>query len=273
MDIEGKCPTPVQLGNSGWDILHSSAAVYPNHPNPEQQEAMRGFLHGMSYVYACNWCAYHMRLYMREHPPDVRDKRHVSRYVCELHNEVNARLGKEQVSCEPEVLLKRWHPGYPDRMEDRPTMEEQVAAAQAKQERERREAAQAQEEAEAQRRRMLFQRGETPRSGDSWRQWERQGEAGGAQHERAAAAPRTDPTAPSTNQSRAAGGSSSKWWGFGGGDSKRIRDPPPANPSAAVKAGGGSSGGGKVADTETDVESVLARLKRCQVYCPEEDQK
>lgn len=89
---------------------------------------MAQFIHGFSYTYPCNWCAYHMRLYLKDHLPDVRDKFSVTQFFCELHNNVNEHLNKPQYNCDPMHVLKRWHPGYPDKMEDKPSMEEQVEA-------------------------------------------------------------------------------------------------------------------------------------------------
>lgn len=124
--IPGACPTPVELGNSGWNILHSSAAIYPYHPTRKQQAIMRGYLEGWSHFYACRWCAHHLRGWMAEHPPQVSDKLAVTRYVCEMHNAVNEHTGKEQYDCDPMNVLKRWHPGFPDKMADRPSPEEEI---------------------------------------------------------------------------------------------------------------------------------------------------
>ncbi|CAD2221933.1 Erv1p [Angomonas deanei] len=131
-DIPGSPPSPIELGNAGWSILHSAAAVYPYKPTKEQKEAMKGFIYGWSHVYACNWCAYHMRRYVAEHPPVVDDKISVSRYICAFHNNVNEHVGNPTYSCDPDVLLRRWHPGYPNNMADHPSMEERVAAEEKK---------------------------------------------------------------------------------------------------------------------------------------------
>ncbi|CCW65292.1 unnamed protein product [Phytomonas sp. EM1] len=129
--IPGTCPTPLELGRAGWDILHTAAATYPYQPTPAQQKAMRDFIYSWSEVYACEWCGYHMRRYLQSHPPLVDDKPAITRYLCELHNDVNRRLGKEIYDCDPANVLRRWHPKFPD-MQDQPRMEERVAEAFAK---------------------------------------------------------------------------------------------------------------------------------------------
>jgi mitochondrial FAD-linked sulfhydryl oxidase len=295
-DIPGKCPTPAELGVSGWNILHSSAAVYPYKPTEVQQKAMKSFIESWAHVYACSWCAYHMRDYVQKHPPDVRDKVSVSRYVCELHNEVSERLGKDLFDCSPDVVLRRWHPGYPDKMEDKPTIEEQLAASAKK----KAEAAAAQRrQQEAEERRFsdfgLPARDATPREAAGWRD--------PSTATKAAAAAKTS-------------SSSQRWWFFGSSafnsvpstspaavpppsdtssplrDSRSVNDSP-ATAKSAAPVGSGSAASGwnaahaagavmpttlaqtpnraKAADDETDVDAVLERLKRCQVYCPEDE--
>lgn len=198
--IDGKPPNPIEVGNAGWTILHTSAAAFPNKPSDDQKSAMSSFIYSWSKVYACGHCAYHMRTVLATKPPVVDSKRAVSQYVCELHNNVNYMLGKETYDCDPEVVLKRWHPTYPN-MDDEPTIEEQIASA----------------------------------------------------------AISTAATASPSSSSSSNGGSRRWGWGSSSG---------PGNsgaPSAAKN--------GKVADSETDPMAVLARLKACQVYCPEKDEK
>ena len=72
-----------------------------------------------------------MRRELERHPPVVDNKREASRYICILHNKVNKLLHKDEYNCDPDVVLKRWHPTYPE-MDDVPTIEEQLAAQKAK---------------------------------------------------------------------------------------------------------------------------------------------
>lgn len=131
--IPGKAPSPVELGNSGWNILHSAAAVFPYKPSKEEKKGMEQLLYGFSYSYACSWCAYHMRLYLKDNPPEVEHKHMITQYICRFHNNVNEHLKKPLINCDnTEELLRRWHPGYPDRMQDKPSWEVRMAEAQKK---------------------------------------------------------------------------------------------------------------------------------------------
>jgi hypothetical protein len=194
--IDGNLPTPFELGNAGWIILHTAAAAFPNAPSTDQKNAMRDFIQSWSKVYACSHCAYHMRTVLATKPPVVENKRAVSRYICELHNDVNYMLGKDTYDCDPDVVLKRWHPAYPN-MDDEPTIEEQIAASNV-----------------------------------------------------------------ATVVPPKAGGSSRRWWGSN-----------QASTTASDSSSAAPPRTGKVADSETDPAAVLARLKGCQVYCPEKDER
>eukprot|EP00672_Neobodo_designis_P027734 CAMPEP_0174854090 /NCGR_PEP_ID=MMETSP1114-20130205/29944_1 /TAXON_ID=312471 /ORGANISM="Neobodo designis, Strain CCAP 1951/1" /LENGTH=190 /DNA_ID=CAMNT_0016088763 /DNA_START=30 /DNA_END=602 /DNA_ORIENTATION=+ len=124
-----EAPSPEDIGRAGWTILHTTAAAFPNHPSASQQQDFRDFIRSWSRVYPCSVCSYHMRQELQRRDIVATNKREASRFVCELHNSVNSMLGKPEADCDPEKLLKRWHPGYPDAMEDEPTIEQQLAAA------------------------------------------------------------------------------------------------------------------------------------------------
>jgi hypothetical protein len=125
-------PSPEEIGRAGWTVLHTTAAAFPHRPTDQQRKDMRDFIRSWSRVYPCSICAYHMRQQLLVMPPDVTDKRSFSRWTCELHNSVNTLLDKEVVDCDPEKVLRRWHPTYPY-MDDEPTPEELIARHQQQQ--------------------------------------------------------------------------------------------------------------------------------------------
>ena len=49
---------------------------------------------------------------LRSHPPDTTDRVRFSRWMCELHNEVNQRLDKKQFDCSK--VDERWLEGWKD---------------------------------------------------------------------------------------------------------------------------------------------------------------
>ena len=117
---------PDDIGRAGWTILHTTAAAYPHHPTEQQRRHLYNFIMSWSHVYPCSICSYHMRQELRKQPPTVSSKRDASAFICRLHNSVNELLGKDTEDCDPDAVLKKWHPSYPD-MDDQPTIEEQIA--------------------------------------------------------------------------------------------------------------------------------------------------
>eukprot|EP01060_Flectonema_neradi_P037844 TRINITY_DN774_c1_g1_i1.p1 TRINITY_DN774_c1_g1~~TRINITY_DN774_c1_g1_i1.p1 ORF type:complete len:215 (+),score=40.10 TRINITY_DN774_c1_g1_i1:55-645(+) len=112
--MDHTAPDPEDIGRSGWTVLHTMAAAYPQRPTEEQKDRMWGFLNGWSHLYPCTHCAAHMRLDMKKHPPQVDSKEDLNIWVCKLHNKVNDVLGKDKFPCELDKLLQRWHPTYPE---------------------------------------------------------------------------------------------------------------------------------------------------------------
>ena len=94
------CPADVeQLGRATWTFLHTTAAYYPERPTPTQRANMLGLLNSLPSLYPCSHCASHLDGNMKEHPPDVSGRVALSRWLCERHNDVNERLGKEKFDC------------------------------------------------------------------------------------------------------------------------------------------------------------------------------
>jgi FAD-linked sulfhydryl oxidase len=142
----------IELGHSTWAFLHSMAAYYPDQPTPAQQQLMRQLIEGVGEFYPCPSCAAHMRHQLQSRPPDVSSPAALSRWggagarrrtrgcapgllqptarslcalreprppwtarrrwFCELHNEVNERLGRERFNCD--VVFQRWRSGPAD---------------------------------------------------------------------------------------------------------------------------------------------------------------
>jgi FAD-linked sulfhydryl oxidase len=107
------CPPDAErLGRATWTFLHTTAAYYPERPTPSQRVNMLGLLHALPVLYPCSYCAVHLGESMREHPPDVSGRARLSRWLCERHNEVNERLGKDKFDCDK--TQERWRDGPSD---------------------------------------------------------------------------------------------------------------------------------------------------------------
>ena len=76
---------------------------------------MLALLYVLPVLYPCSACAQHLGERMHARPPDVNGRAALSRWLCERHNEVNERLGKEAFECSAvERLDERWKDGPAD---------------------------------------------------------------------------------------------------------------------------------------------------------------
>jgi FAD-linked sulfhydryl oxidase len=105
-------PDSEQLGKSTWTLLHTMAAYYPEVPSYEQQRNMRKFLDTFSQFYPCWYCAEHLRDEMIKMPPKVESKKSLGKWLCDMHNVVNERLGKPIFDCNK--IDERWKDGPKD---------------------------------------------------------------------------------------------------------------------------------------------------------------
>ncbi|CAG8433747.1 11075_t:CDS:2 [Ambispora gerdemannii] len=107
------CPADSEtLGRHTWTFLHTMAAYYSDTPTTTQQTMMLSFLRTFSYVYPCWYCAEHLRDEMLRKPPRVENRNVLSRWMCEMHNGVNQRLGKKIFDCSK--VDERWRDGPKD---------------------------------------------------------------------------------------------------------------------------------------------------------------
>ena len=107
------CPPDVeQLGRATWTFLHTTAAYYPDKPTPTQRANMLTLLRSLPVLYPCTWCAIDFGEDIKEHPPDVSSRAALSHWLCERHNAVNEKLGKEKFDCSK--TDERWKDGPSD---------------------------------------------------------------------------------------------------------------------------------------------------------------
>jgi mitochondrial FAD-linked sulfhydryl oxidase len=108
------CPPDVdQLGRSTWTLLHTMAANYPTNPSPTQQTETKQFMGLFGKMYPCWVCADDFRTWMKEgNEPKVSSREEFGRWLCEAHNAVNVKLGKERFDCDR--WEERWRTGWKD---------------------------------------------------------------------------------------------------------------------------------------------------------------
>ena len=107
-----ECPVDKEeLGRGTWALLHTMAAYYPDQPDALRKVQARRFFDALGDLYPCTHCAEDFRQDINRDPPKVESRTALSVWLCERHNEVNEKLGKEKHSCAIAELDKRWLKG------------------------------------------------------------------------------------------------------------------------------------------------------------------
>ena len=63
-------------------------------------------------TYPCPHCAEDFRVDIKQHPVELADREKFARWMCEMHNRVNVKLGKNVFDCSK--VQERWYDGWKD---------------------------------------------------------------------------------------------------------------------------------------------------------------
>lgn len=111
--LPADCPPDVEaLGRSSWTLLHSITATYPATPTPQLQSETKTFLSTFGKLYPCWVCAEDFQDWMTKHTPRVSSREEFGTWMCEAHNAVNVKLGKQTFDCNR--WEERWRTGWKD---------------------------------------------------------------------------------------------------------------------------------------------------------------
>ncbi|KAK8044832.1 hypothetical protein PG993_004856 [Apiospora rasikravindrae] len=105
-------PDVEELGRSTWTLLHSIAATYPSAPSTTEQTDLRSFMGAFSRLYPCWSCAEDFQKYMAKQQMPVGSRDEFGKWLCEAHNAVNRKLGKQAFDCAR--WEERWRDGWKD---------------------------------------------------------------------------------------------------------------------------------------------------------------
>lgn len=104
-------PSPDEIGNAGWTLLHTVSLAYPDVPTEDERMTMIQFLNSFAKVYPCHICSGHFQQLLARSPPRTESRTSLSQWLCEAHNNVNERLGKTPFPCEQ--VQERWLTTFP----------------------------------------------------------------------------------------------------------------------------------------------------------------
>tara|TARA_A100000164_G_C21691671_1_gene669239 strand:- start:284 stop:817 length:534 start_codon:yes stop_codon:yes gene_type:complete len=85
-------------GPNAWKFLHISSFSFSDNPSHKEKKAATDFFNSISSMLPCDICSEHCEKYLKDHPPDVRNKTALSTWLVNFHNIINKRLGKPQIS-------------------------------------------------------------------------------------------------------------------------------------------------------------------------------
>lgn len=98
--------SPQIWGPLFWMTIHIVALGYPKKPTYGDKKAAKEFFESLQYLLPCSECRGHFRELLVKNPitPHLDRRDDLFKYTVMLHNDVNKRLGKPQMT-EVEALL------------------------------------------------------------------------------------------------------------------------------------------------------------------------
>jgi hypothetical protein len=87
-----------EWGPAAWKFLHSVTFAFPENPTLQDQQDAESLFLSLRSMLPCQACREHYESEIALHPPDTRSRQILSRWLVDLHNRVNSRLGKSIVS-------------------------------------------------------------------------------------------------------------------------------------------------------------------------------
>ena len=118
-----EAPDRQQLGRHSWTLLHAMAAYWPQNPSVEQQENVIEFFRLLSELYPCKVCAADLKDELEQYPPRVGSREEFIKWLCELHNHINRKIGKTQFDCTQHQ--RRWRRDHNYSVHDIEELEEE----------------------------------------------------------------------------------------------------------------------------------------------------
>ncbi|KAL7420754.1 hypothetical protein Q5752_004706 [Cryptotrichosporon argae] len=95
----GNATAKVELGRAAWKLLHLVTLRFPDEPTADDRAALKSYFHLFARLYPCGECAAEFQLLLKKYPPQTSSRKSASLWLCHVHNEVNARLGKPEFDC------------------------------------------------------------------------------------------------------------------------------------------------------------------------------
>jgi len=79
-----------------WVFLHAVVDDYPMEPTSTDRANMQAFFDSLGTILPCGTCRSHFLEELRKYPLQLQSHTSLTRWFSDLHNRVNARLGKSE---------------------------------------------------------------------------------------------------------------------------------------------------------------------------------
>ncbi len=91
---------PEVWGPIFWSTFHLVSMAYPDTPTYPEKRAAKEFFNSMTHLLPCPVCREHYREILAAMPVDswLDDRKSLTEWVWTLHNRVNTRLGKPEIT-------------------------------------------------------------------------------------------------------------------------------------------------------------------------------
>ena len=100
-------------GPPGWKFMHYMTFAYPDKPTRKERQDADSFFTSLKSLLPCDSCRKEYTSLLRKFKPQTKSKDSLSRWLVDIHNRVNTRLGKNTITyeqaktmyCTPEVSI------------------------------------------------------------------------------------------------------------------------------------------------------------------------
>lgn len=100
MESQKKNLSPEVWGPCAWIFLHSISYSYPEDPSDIDKKQYSDFLHSLKNVIPCQSCSKHYSDYINQYPPTLNSRDDFTKWMIDLHNNVNMDNKKKVLSYE-----------------------------------------------------------------------------------------------------------------------------------------------------------------------------
>jgi len=91
---------PAVWGPIFWKTMHIVTIGYPSFPTEDEQKAAIDFFESLQFMIPCPICKEHYKMNLQKFPikDAVTDKQRLIRWLFNMHNTINAQLGKSEIT-------------------------------------------------------------------------------------------------------------------------------------------------------------------------------